>query len=101
MIRRKLLTVSVMITDPQTSVSRQVMDTFERRTATGKEAMGELLMGQPIKKKAEGIELVLGTKFRLPTDEQAQQLRDGLRKGQDELQEAAREALLSTWPLSR
>jgi phage host-nuclease inhibitor protein Gam len=81
MIRRKMLTVSVAITDPQTSFSCQVMDTFERRTATQKEITRELLTGEPIKKKgAEGIELVLGRKFRLSTDDEAQQFREQMRK---------------------
>jgi phage host-nuclease inhibitor protein Gam len=81
MIRRELLTVSVVITDPQTSLSCRVMDAFERRTATQKEITRELLTGEPIKKKgAEGIELVLGQKFRLSSDDETRQFRDQMRK---------------------
>jgi hypothetical protein len=76
-----MLTVSVVITDPQTSLSCRVMDAFERQTATQKEITRQLLTGGSIKKKgAEGIELVLGQKFRLSSEEETHQFRDQMRK---------------------
>jgi hypothetical protein len=53
----------------------------DSRTATQKEIMRELLTGEPIKKKGgRGIELLINPQFRLPTDDEAERVRDELRK---------------------
>jgi hypothetical protein len=79
MIRRNLLLVSVPITDPSYCLPCPVMDAYARRTATRGDIVQELITREPIKNKgAEGIELVLNLRFRMATDDEAQQLRDAL-----------------------
>ena len=83
MIRRDLLTVPIWITDPSASLSVRVREAIiaNSRSATQKEIIRELLTGEPIKKKGgPGIELLLNQQFRLPTDDEAQQLRDAMRE---------------------
>jgi hypothetical protein len=84
MIRRELLTVSVVITEPPASLSCRVREAIvaNSRTATQKEITRELITGEPIKKKkgGPGIELLLNERFRLPTDDEAQEVRDAMRK---------------------
>jgi hypothetical protein len=83
MIRRDLLTVTVWITDPSISLSCRVREAIVAgsRSRTQNEIISELLTGQVIKKKGgPGIELLLGESFRLRTDDEAQRVRDELRK---------------------
>jgi hypothetical protein len=76
MIRKELLTVCVAITDPPTSVSCRVQAAFVSKSATQEKITREILTGEPI--LGHGVELLLNKRFRLPTDKEAQQLRDAM-----------------------
>jgi hypothetical protein len=82
MIRRDFLSVSVYITDPSCVLSCRVREAIvaNSRSATQKEIVRELLTGESIKKKGgPGIELLLNQQFRLPSEDEAQRLRDSFK----------------------
>jgi hypothetical protein len=69
LIRKELLTVSVLITDPAASLSCRVREAIVAgsREATQEQIMKEMLTGEAIKTKPrQGIELLLNQKFKLP-----------------------------------
>jgi hypothetical protein len=69
LIRKELLTVSVLITDPAASLSCRAREAIVAgsREATQEQIMKEMLTGEAIKTKSrQGIELLLNQKFKLP-----------------------------------